>query len=462
MRNKYKNLIIIGNGFDRWQGLPTSYGDFKEYYRNHIQYIVKARRVKTTVDKRGNLITPVEMIFGDITQPSPLPDEFFWNFEAATARLDEQSIITHFKKTNKGLYQLQETIREATEILQQAFGDWITSIKIEPKETGFFFDDSCYCINFNYTDTLEKRFHVKESNDYHIHGDATDPESIIFGHSTHPELAFSELMDQKLIHRIGGGKSKRLRGLYLIEDTLYETDKHIQDNIDDLCEFMTLDGVHIEDFTDIYVLGHSFAETDFEYFDFFVKVTQAGCNFNELSALWKIRNIGLEELIDDENLIDFIQFNIIYATLHRKRVLGKDNLRLPIVEMIEKAIFGKNDIYTDGEGIVHDIEEATSKAKEAVHKRFIVEQASRTKEVIEELYMLNGIKEIPPNCYSVFNAAEYIDGNHEKRTKDARWHISYHSDKDKKQIKDVMQRCGCKEYELYPSIEDCIEEFKLL
>lgn len=25
---------------------------------------------------------------------------------------------------------------------------------------------------------------------------------------------------------------------------LYETDEHVQDNIDDLCEFMTLDGVH--------------------------------------------------------------------------------------------------------------------------------------------------------------------------------------------------------------------------
>ena len=37
----------------------------------------------------------------------------------------------------------------------------------------------------------------------------------------------------------------------------------MQDNIDELCEFMTLDGIHIEDFTDIYVLGHSFAEVDY-------------------------------------------------------------------------------------------------------------------------------------------------------------------------------------------------------
>ena len=33
---KYKNLIIIGNGFDRWQNLLTSYENFRLYYQDHI------------------------------------------------------------------------------------------------------------------------------------------------------------------------------------------------------------------------------------------------------------------------------------------------------------------------------------------------------------------------------------------------------------------------------------------
>lgn len=41
MKNKYKKLFIIGNGFDRWQGLPTSYDHFKDYYRKNIWEIVK-------------------------------------------------------------------------------------------------------------------------------------------------------------------------------------------------------------------------------------------------------------------------------------------------------------------------------------------------------------------------------------------------------------------------------------
>ena len=93
--------------------------------------------------------------------------------------------------------------------------------KITSAKSNYNFGDNSYFINFNYTDTLEKRFGVDEINDYHIHGEATDPEDIIFGHSSHPEMAFPELMEQKFITTLSGGKSKRLQGLYLIEAALY-------------------------------------------------------------------------------------------------------------------------------------------------------------------------------------------------------------------------------------------------
>lgn len=35
-RSKFRNLFLIGNGFDRWQGLPTSYGSFHEYFLEHV------------------------------------------------------------------------------------------------------------------------------------------------------------------------------------------------------------------------------------------------------------------------------------------------------------------------------------------------------------------------------------------------------------------------------------------
>ena len=460
MKSKYRKLFIIGNGFDRWQGLPTSYDHFKEFYRKNIREIVKGLQIKTITDHDGNLITPVELVFGDISKPSSLPEEFFWNFESTLALLDDQKLINHFDKSDKGLYNLQETVDEAMRILQKAFGDWIASIKITSAKSNYNFGDDSYFINFNYTDTLEKRFGVDEINDYHIHGEATDPEYIIFGHSSHPEMAFPELMEQKFITTLSGGKSKRLQGLYLIEAALYETDKHVQDNIDVLCEFMTLDRVHLEDFTDIYVLGHSLAEVDYEYFEFLVKATQAECDFNELSALWKVKKLGLETL-DVDGLREFIHLNIVYASNHRKRALGKNDISFPKAEAFERTLFGQVGVITDKEGNIHQKNDIDRKASEAVYKRFIMEQAMRTKEVIEDLCTLKDVDELPGNCLSVLKAADYIDGGHESRKQDVTWHISCFSDKDRIQAKKVMERAGCKNYILYQGIEECIEGFKV-
>ena len=456
MQGKYTKLFLIGNGFDRWQGLPTSYDNFRQYYFTHILEITKQLRIKTEKDKAGNIITPVEKIFGDIFNPAALPGEFFWNFESSMALLDDQNIALYFGKSNKGVYQMQETLNDALEILRRAFGDWIKSILIEDKDIGYRFDDSCYFINFNYTNTLEKSFQVDEGNVNYIHGDFSDTESIVFGHSKHPEIAFPELMEQRFTHRIGGGKSKRLRELYLVEEVLYETDKHVQDNIDDLCEFMTIDGLHIEDITDIYVLGHSFGEPDYEYFEFLVKATQAGIAVNKLSALWQVQNIGLQNMSEDD-LFEWLQLNIIYATQHRKKEFQRENISFPKEELLEKRLFGKTNIYTDGVGKVREVDNVMPKAQEAVHKRFIMEQATRTKEVIEELCILKQVTQLPDNCYSVLGAADYIDGGHDKRVQNAKWHISYFTKDDKVQIEKVMKRAGCTNYQLYQSIDECIE-----
>ena len=117
-------------------------------------------------------------------------------------------------------------------------------------------------------------------------------------------------------------------------------------------------------------------------------------------------------------------------------------------------MFGKTNVYTDGEGKIHEIDEIIPKAREAVRKRFIMEQAARTKEVIEDLCILKHVDQLPDDCYSVLAAADYIDGGHDKRVQNAKWHISYFSDKDREQIEKVMNRAGCADYKLYQSIDE--------
>ncbi|MBQ9206492.1 MAG: hypothetical protein IJ158_07240 [Treponema sp.] len=279
-----------------------------------------------------------------------------------------------------------------------------------------------------------------------IHGTSDDPDSIVVGHASHPEYPFEELWKQKLIHP----KSQRLRGLYFVESALYETDKHIQDNIDDLCEFMILDGVDIEKIENIYVLGHSFGEPDLEYFDFLVKATKTGCNYNDLSALWKVHHMGLEKLTEDK-IFEDMKLNVLYAQHHRERELRRYDDLFPEYTLLENLLGLKSETeYT---------EEVAEKAKLAVNRRFIFEQAARTRQVLNELCLLMHYEEEVPasaECASVFKLAEYIQGTHEKRKYNAKWHISYFSDEDKERIKSVMASTDCSDYELFSSIDKCI------
>lgn len=80
-RSKYKNLIIVGNGFDRWQGLPTSYDEFRKFYFDHIDETMQKMGVEWIYTGNegsgGGLITPVELVYGDPFNPTKMPNEFF-------------------------------------------------------------------------------------------------------------------------------------------------------------------------------------------------------------------------------------------------------------------------------------------------------------------------------------------------------------------------------------------------
>ena len=74
---KYRNLVIIGNGFDRWQGLPTAYDEFRKYYSAHLDEAMNDLGIhsKTISEPDGTTktVTPVELVYGDPFDPQKLP-----------------------------------------------------------------------------------------------------------------------------------------------------------------------------------------------------------------------------------------------------------------------------------------------------------------------------------------------------------------------------------------------------
>ncbi len=292
-----KNIIIvIGNGFDIWQGLNTQYAEFSRYYYGHRKSIAKklfVRPHKIMFDKNTSKeLFDVEIIYGNPFSPQELSSSFWNTFEDSLAVVDDELINLFFGKEPNDLRRLSKSTKAAKKMLRTAFVDWIRTIEICEKENNHFFDETCTFLNFNYTDTLQKRFGVADKDIFYIHGRATDKNSIVFGHSEHPEPP------PLLAKKFGG----RFEGLYYIEKLLYETDKHATNNLYSYIEHLAMMNIFPQDIHEVYVLGHSFGQADYEYFRFLIQATQE-------TSIWHVSCYSEEDKSRVNKVMSDLNFN---------------------------------------------------------------------------------------------------------------------------------------------------------
>ena len=270
--DKVDSLIIVGNGFDRWQGLSTSYIDFQNYYLKNRDKIMRELGLEKnvyTVD--GYTFTDVELIYGDAFDLSLLSSEFWYNFEENLANVDEWKLSVYFGKEKGELKELLRAITNAKSILRKAFCRWVSSINTEKPTYKPIFSNNSAFINFNYTDTLTRNFNVCKEKIFHIHGYYKNPKSIVFGHSSNPHKPYS------ILKKWGG----RFESSYYIQNLLYQTDKKVNINKIKLSKFLAKKRVVFKDVKSVYVLGHSFSSVDFAYFEYLLTETRQ-------SATWKV------------------------------------------------------------------------------------------------------------------------------------------------------------------------------
>ncbi len=387
-------LVIIGNGFDRWQELDTSYYSFMHFYLEHRDEIMKRLHIKPiTIESEAGQrhISDVEIICGDPFNPDELKPDFWNSFETSLKDIDTYSLNMFFGKEKSDLKKLRRSIKNAKKILQEAFSTWIGTIDVDEQKSDYRFGENCVFINFNYTDTLEKRFQIPPGDVFHIHGVATDKNSIIFGHSSHPQLP------EPMLYDFGG----RFRGLYLAQELLYETDKHVQDNIQLLILFLATKGIMCQDIKNIYVLGHSMAPVDIEYFLFLLQATR------------------LEQTIEND------------SEKGNESYLDEFQARMDYI------------INTVGYGV-----ESSDISQKDMHKQYKKEQEIRN-QMFEEMCL----KEL--NLKYAHNTKDALVSD--ERHEDAMWHISYFKSEDKQWVEHLMKELNYSNYRVYPSIDECLQ-----
>ena len=245
-------LYIIGNGFDLWHGIPSSYSQFKEYVKRHRPEILDA-----------------------IDDYIPA-DEGWSDLEGALAGLDVDGIVDDLSVfmpsyaddswSDAGHHDFQYEVDRVVQListqLRATFGEWIRTLEMpvpgESQRRLSTLDVQALFLNFNYTSTLEDLYAVPDSQVLHIHGYAKIPDSeLVLGHAWNPERHRS-LNDRLAIEDMD---TRLVEAHDILDDYFSRTFKPSDRIILKHQDFFN----RLSSIKTVYVLGHSLSEVDRPY-----------------------------------------------------------------------------------------------------------------------------------------------------------------------------------------------------
>lgn len=256
-----RHLYIIGNGFDLHHNMKTSYNDFREWLKLNQEgtlYLIDDLLYSSTYTATNNLWKNFESDLANAVTSNTILEEI--NEHLPDYRSDDFRDSEWFAAE----HAIENWLNEAYFEILSAFQKWIEGIgdgdkakliRIENKDATF--------LTFNYTDTLEKIYHIKE-NILHIHGKASSNSNLIFGHGSLEKDIRNMLIGSFPID-IKDGESNG----YIIQraqeaaiSVVYHKHKKVKQIIHSHKEwFESLKGV-----SNIHIFGHSLGEVDLPYF----------------------------------------------------------------------------------------------------------------------------------------------------------------------------------------------------
>lgn len=288
-----QKLYIIGNGFDLYHQLPTSYEHFRVFL----------------IDNYPEILEFIEQYF----VLDDTIDEYKWNnFEYNLSSFDyglffDDNDYADIKRENfkQSDYfgvedELTEISEQFIEDLKEAFYEWLSEIKLECKQR-YPISTKAKFLSFNYTLLLQNNYEIPRTSIFYIHGNLEQKTELFFGHGTDLEIepTFDENGEPTRTFMTDAvDASKSIYGSFR---------KPVQQIIEN-------NKVYFESLAntkEIIILGHSLNEIDLPYF---IEIHKFANNAN-----WKISTFSpceqkkfnqiLKKIGIDESKIEFFEIN---------------------------------------------------------------------------------------------------------------------------------------------------------
>ncbi len=257
-------LYIVGNGFDLYHYLPSSYKDFQNFIKEKDKYLFEL------VEKYFNY-----------------DDEFWHAFETNLSKLHEFMLVGDVLRSlgsggwdADALESYEPTIEYYTfgiySQLKNCMVDWIKELNLLPLRRKYpNLDADSFFISFNYTNTLERHYHVHPSCINYIHSHVQKENcNLIFGHDM--EESDYEFDD-----------NQEGLGRFRVQSFLNHIRKPVDQILKDNEEFWRKLSVIKE----VIILGHSLSSVDGPYFSKIANHVNKEC-------LWKV---SYYDEVDAEN-----------------------------------------------------------------------------------------------------------------------------------------------------------------
>lgn len=289
---KNKTLYIIGNGFDLYHGLGSTYDDFHKYVKEqfpdtedflNIYFNLRENNDSLWSDFENDLETFDYELFFDNNSFSLeewMEQEYpqWGDWDASSDALIEESESQHKN-------------------IKVAFVEWVNSLSNRKiSKRNLFFESDSLFLSFNYTPTLEKLYNIPKV--VHIHGYINDrnEENLVFGHGMEALEGIIPELDENGESNRTPDWDARANSRFLF----YQFQKPVKDIINENQSFFD----SLKYVERVVVLGHSLNKIDRSYFDKISKNTSDKCKWvivyfndadgdNERNTISAMKDIGI-------------------------------------------------------------------------------------------------------------------------------------------------------------------------
>ena len=169
-----KALYIIGNGFDRAHGMPTSYEHFHQWLLDtgHNSYVQDFEKLYPDVKDIDGRWCDVESALGNISLQ--------WAIEYD---LLQQECPDEIREENSSLdaYRCGENLKNVIDDLPYLLKEWVNGISTKGILPKFKLCNDAFFLTFNYTRTIEDVYNINESNILHIHETIVNNRPLVVG-----------------------------------------------------------------------------------------------------------------------------------------------------------------------------------------------------------------------------------------------------------------------------------------